>query len=159
MLTDDDRKHLRRCVELAREAVDAGDAPFGSVLVGGDGVVLAEDRNRENSVDSTQHPEFTLARWGAAHLSAEERRAATVYTSGEHCTMCSAAHGWAGLGRIVYAVSTQQLLVWLDALGAGGTSPVRPYAIQDIAPNVTVDGPAPDLADEIQALHTRFHTP
>ena len=35
MLTDEDLVHLRRCVELATEAVDAGDAPFGSVLVGG----------------------------------------------------------------------------------------------------------------------------
>ena len=31
--------------------------------------------------------------------------ACTVYTSGEHCPMCSAAHAWVGLGRIVYAVS------------------------------------------------------
>ena len=44
----DDLPHLRRCVELAAEAVDAGDFPFGSVLVAGDGRVLAEDRNREN---------------------------------------------------------------------------------------------------------------
>ena len=41
--------HLRRCVELAAEAVDAGDFPFGSVLVAADGRVLAEDRNRENT--------------------------------------------------------------------------------------------------------------
>ena len=32
-----DLPHLRRCVELAAEAVDAGDFPFGSVLVAGDG--------------------------------------------------------------------------------------------------------------------------
>ena len=30
---DDDLAHLRRCVELAAEAVDAGDEPFGSLLV------------------------------------------------------------------------------------------------------------------------------
>ena len=45
----EDLPHLRRCVELAAEAVGAGDHPFGSVLVAGDGRVLAEDRNRENS--------------------------------------------------------------------------------------------------------------
>ena len=27
--------HLRRCVELAAEALEAGDMPFGSVLVDG----------------------------------------------------------------------------------------------------------------------------
>ena len=42
-LSDIDRMHLRRCVELAREALEAGDQPFGSVLVGGDGQVLREE--------------------------------------------------------------------------------------------------------------------
>lgn len=32
-------------------------------------------------------------------LTAADRAAATVFTSGEHCPMCSAAHAWAGLGR------------------------------------------------------------
>ena len=40
-------EYLRRCVELAAEALDAGDHPFGSVLVGPQDVVLAEERNRE----------------------------------------------------------------------------------------------------------------
>ncbi len=45
-LTDADRGHLLRCVELAREALDAGDEPFGSVLADADGTALAEGRNR-----------------------------------------------------------------------------------------------------------------
>src|SRR3712207_6925299 len=57
------------------------------------------------SGDATQHPEFAIARWAATHLTPDERAAATVYTSGEHCPMCAAAHAWAGLGRIVYARS------------------------------------------------------
>jgi tRNA(Arg) A34 adenosine deaminase TadA len=36
--------HLARCVELAREALDAGDDPFGSVLVDADDNVVAEAR-------------------------------------------------------------------------------------------------------------------
>ena len=32
-VTEADLPHLRRCVELATEAVEAGDFPFGSVLV------------------------------------------------------------------------------------------------------------------------------
>jgi len=46
MINDDDLKHLRRCVVLARTALEAGDEPFGSLLVSGDGTVLFEDRNR-----------------------------------------------------------------------------------------------------------------
>jgi len=39
-VTGADLPHLRRCVELAAEAVEAGDSPFGSVLVAADGTVL-----------------------------------------------------------------------------------------------------------------------
>jgi hypothetical protein len=38
-LTDDELRHLRRCVELATEALEAGDEPFGSVLVAAHGWV------------------------------------------------------------------------------------------------------------------------
>jgi len=153
MLTDTDLGHLRRCVELAAEAVRHGDEPFGSLLVGADGTVLAEERNRVSSDDDpTRHPEFALARWAAGHLPAADRAAATVYTSGEHCPMCSAAHGWVGLGRIVYAGSSEQLVAWRRELGAP-TSPVLALPIQQVVPGVVVAGPAPDLADALRALH------
>lgn len=96
MITEQDRVHLQRCIELASEALQAGDAPFGSVLVAGSGEVLKEDRNRINSLEATYHPELALAQWAAANMSEEARRQAVVYTSGEHCAMCSAAHAWAG---------------------------------------------------------------
>jgi tRNA(Arg) A34 adenosine deaminase TadA len=154
--TDDELGHLRRCVELATEALEAGDEPFGSVLVAADGTVLAEDRNRVGSGDPTRHPELELARWAAANLTPGERAAATVYTSGEHCPMCAAAHGWVGLGRIVYAASSRQLTAWVAALGAP-PSPVRTLAITEIVPGLTVQGPVPDLAEAVQDLIRRFH--
>ncbi|WP_104204551.1 nucleoside deaminase [Billgrantia saliphila] len=156
MLSSDDLRHLRRCVALATEALEKGDEPFGSVLVDGEGRVLAEDHNRVATGDRTRHPEFELARWAAAHMSPEERLAATVYTSGEHCPMCAAAHGWVGLGRIVYASSSAQLSTWLGELGVP-SAPVRPLPIQEVAPDIVVEGPAPGLAEQIRELHCRFY--
>lgn len=157
MITDIDLKHLRRCVELARDAVDAGDEPFGSVLVGADGSVLTEDRNRIHSTgDATRHPEFALARWAAENLSLEIRAQSTAYTSGEHCPMCAAAHGWVGLGRIVYASSSVQLSQWMAEIGIA-TSPVRAIAITDILTSAEVEGPAAELAEEVRSLHVRHH--
>jgi tRNA(Arg) A34 adenosine deaminase TadA len=157
-VTEVDLLYLRRCVELASEAVDAGDFPFGSVLVAGDGTVLAEDRNREATAgDPTRHPEFELARWAAANMTPGDRATATVYTSGEHCPMCAAAHGWVGLGRIVYATSTEQMGAWLADLGVG-PAPVLPLAIPDVVPGVVVAGPVPDLAEQVHDLHRRFRS-
>nr|WP_211370363.1 nucleoside deaminase [Nonomuraea turkmeniaca] len=156
MINESDMPHLRRCVELATRALEVGDEPFGSVLVSGDGAVLAEDHNRVASGDRTQHPEFALARWSAGHLTPEERAAATVYTSGEHCPMCAAAHAWVGLGRIVYVASSEQLASWLSELGVP-PPPVRTLPINEVAPGVQVEGPVPGLADEVRRLHRRFY--
>ncbi|MDO5502054.1 MAG: nucleoside deaminase [Actinomycetia bacterium] len=157
-LSDIDRRFLARAVQLAEDALEAGDEPFGSVLVSfaenPDGTVLFEDHNHVGGGDNTQHPEFAIARWAAAHLTEAERAAATVYTSGEHCPMCAAAHSWVGLGRIVYASSSEQLIQWRSDLGLP-QSPVAPLPIHVVAPGLEVDGPDPDLAERVRALHQR----
>ncbi len=155
-ISDDDLGHLRRCVALATEALQAGDEPFGSVLVDPRGVVVFEDRNRVNDGDATRHPEFAIARWSAENLSPADRAKSTVYTSGEHCPMCSAAHAWVGLGRIVYATSSAQLTVWRAEWGLP-PGPVAALPIRTIAPGLDVDGPALDLAEEMKTLYkTKF---
>jgi hypothetical protein len=127
------------------------------VLVAADGEVLFEDRNRVGSGDRTRHPEFEIARWAAANMTPEARAAASVYTSCEHCPMCAAAHGWVGLGRIVYISSAEQLTTWLTELGVP-PAPVRPLPIREIVPHLLVDGPVHDLAEQVHALHRRCHT-
>lgn len=153
MITKQEESHLKRCIELAAEALQAGDAPFGSVLVAGSGEVLKEDRNRINSLEATYHPELALAQWAAANMSEEERRQAVVYTSGEHCTMCSAAHAWAGLGRIVYASSSKQLLQWQQQQGITVKSPINSLSINEVAPDIEAQGPVAGLDEEVKALH------
>lgn len=155
MVNDNDKKHLQRCIELASEALEAGDEPFGSVLVDADGKVMNEDRNRANTVDATYHPEIAVARWAAQNMSADARAKAVVYTSGEHCAMCSAAHAWAGLGRIVYISSSKQLGEWMEELGVESTLPINLLAIQEVAPNIPVEGPIAGLDKEIKALQLR----
>ncbi|RJE84769.1 nucleoside deaminase [Paenibacillus sp. 1011MAR3C5] len=156
MINDTDMKHLRRCIELAKAALDAGDEPFGSVLVSSTGEVLMEDHNHVAGGDHTQHPEFALARWAANNMTVEERSKATVYTSGEHCPMCAAAHGWAGLGRIVYASSSKQLAEWLNELGVS-PSRVRNLPIEDVIRDTVIEGPVAELAEEVRQLHIRLH--
>lgn len=155
MITDDDMIHLRRSIKLAAEALEAGDEPFGSVLVDADGQVLREDRNRANSVDATYHPEIAVAKWAAENMTADACAKAVVYTSGEHCAMCSAAHAWAGLGRIVYVSSSKQLGEWMDEMGVKSSSPINSLSIQEVAPDVPVEGPIAGLDEEVKALQQR----
>ncbi|MGJ0118525.1 nucleoside deaminase [Williamsia sp. MIQD14] len=151
-LTEDDLAHLRRCVELAREALTTGDEPFGSVLVDAQGRRVFAERNRVGGGDATRHPELAIALWAVENLTPDERARSSVYTSGEHCPMCAAAHAWVGLGRIVYAVSSAQLTGWLQEWGAPA-SPVAPLPIATVAPGLVAEGPVEMFAAEMAALH------
>ena len=153
MVVDDvDLQHLRRCVELARTALEAGHGPFGAVLVSAKGRTLYEDHNRVTNDDQTLHAEMAVIRWTVANVAPVHRIRATVYTSCEHCPMCAAAHAWAGLGRIVYASSNAQLTGWLTEWHAPAP-PVAMLPIATVTPRAVIDGPAPELEEEMRALY------
>ena len=153
-LNEQDLRYLRRCVVLAEESLDSGNKPFASLLVSATGAVLAEDHNQIHT-NATWHPDLALAQWAAENLSETERAQTTMYTTGEHCPMCAAAHAFAGLGRVVYICSAAQFAAWCEEWGVPA-SPVKPLAINDVAPEVTVIGPVPELMDEVRELHKRY---
>jgi tRNA(Arg) A34 adenosine deaminase TadA len=134
-MTPDEERLLRRALDLATEARAAGNPPFGSLLVGPDGTVLAEERNTSlTDRDITAHPELKLARWAARELDRATAAGPTMYTSCQPCGMCTGAIERSGLGRVVFALSNEQL----EALKAPTSRPV--------AVPVPHDGPA--LPDE-----------
>ncbi|GGO00870.1 nucleoside deaminase [Microbispora bryophytorum] len=109
-MTPGDEKFLRRAIELAAEARAGGNPPFGSLLVGPGGDVLAEERNTSlTEADITAHPELKLARWAARELDPAAAAGTTMYTSCQPCGMCAGAIERSGLGRVVFALSTDQL--------------------------------------------------
>ncbi|MDX6565219.1 MAG: hypothetical protein QOE10_881 [Gaiellales bacterium] len=108
-MTPTDETYLRRAIELAAQGRAAGEQPFGSLLVGPEGQVFAEDWNTVSSErDITAHPELKVARWAARELAPEIARKTTLYTSCQPCIMCVGAIERSGLGRVVFALSTDQ---------------------------------------------------
>ncbi|WP_433264975.1 nucleoside deaminase [Actinosynnema sp. CS-041913] len=132
-------QHLRRAIALAAEARAGGNPPFGSLLVGPDGTVLAEERNSSlTDGDITAHPELKLARWAARELDAETAAGTTMYTSCEPCGMCAGALARSGLGRVVFALSVEQLN-GLKTTGGFPEVPAEGPALYDEA-RVPVEG-------------------
>lgn len=70
--------------------------------------------------------------------------------------MCSTAHGYAGLGRIVFASSSEQLGQWKEELGVE-KGDVASIPVRQILPNCVVDGPDEELAGEVRKLHVLQH--
>src|SRR5699024_5380488 len=157
-LTKEDYKYLRRCLELAEEAYLAGDEPFGSILVNAKGEIIAEARNRVNEINVLAHPEYELAKWAVENLSTEERKQTKMYTTGEHCPMCAGAHGWVGLGDLIYLSSAEQLTKWLKEEGATGSA-IQFTPSEEIINNITIKGPGEgDLLKRIKDLQIKnFH--
>ncbi|MGW3957484.1 nucleoside deaminase [Streptomyces sp. NPDC004752] len=143
MITTADEILLRRAIGIAARAVALGDAPYGSLLAGPDGTVLAEAHNtvqRDN--DITAHPELKLARWAARELDPDTAARTTLYTSCQPCGMCGGGIIRSGIGRVVHALSTEQLI----ALNPQGAWPTVPY-----------DGPA--LFDEARGPIDAYYRP
>ena len=109
-MTPDDERLLRRALELAAAARATGHAPYASLLVGPDGRVLIEDHNTVDADnDITAHPELKLALWASRELDRDTAAGTTMYTSCQPCGMCQGAIERSGLGRVVFALSTDQL--------------------------------------------------
>lgn len=109
-IREQDADHLRRAIGLAREARGRGNAPFGAVLVGEDGKILAEARNTVTAErDVTGHAETNLVRDAFRFLDAGTLTASTLYSSAEPCAMCSGAIFWAGVGRVVYGLGADRI--------------------------------------------------
>ncbi|RMF68034.1 MAG: nucleoside deaminase [Cyanobacteria bacterium J069] len=109
-LSEQDLVNLRRAIALSSRARAAGNRPFGAVLADASGQVLAEAENNQiTEHDCTGHAETVLLRQMDKSLSQETLEQCTLYASTEPCPMCAGAVFWSGVGRLVYALSSDRL--------------------------------------------------
>lgn len=103
-VTEDDRRHMRRAIELALESIQKNDGgPFGCVIVK-DGEIIGEGRNMvTSSNDPTAHAEVVAIRNACAKLGSFQLAGCVLYTSCEPCPMCLGAIYWARPERIFIA--------------------------------------------------------
>ena len=106
----DEKKYIRRAIEIAQQAHGNGNHPFGAILVDENGQILLE---AENSVvtgnDITNHAEINLVRKAAASYDSDFLAKCTLYASTEPCPMCSGAIFWANIRRVVFGLSAEKL--------------------------------------------------
>lgn len=108
-MSTQDELFLRQSIALANQARQAGERPFGAILVLND-IVLAEAQDQCRALnDPTAHAELRLIS-SYCHKSGQfDLTGTTIYTCAEPCIMCSGAIKWAGISRVVYSVSQAQL--------------------------------------------------
>ena len=98
-----DARHMRRALELAREAADAGEVPVGAVLVL-DGHVVGEGGNRMIAAgDPSAHAEMEALRAGCRAVGNYRLPGAELFVTLEPCAMCAGALVLARVARVVYS--------------------------------------------------------
>ena len=113
----------------------------------------------ENTVttghDVTHHAELNLVRLACASIAYADLPRHTLYTSCEPCAMCAGAIYWAGIGRVVYALSEEGLL------GLTGDHPDNPTLMHPCrqvfaAGSRVTEVTGPLIEDEAAAAHRDF---
>jgi tRNA(Arg) A34 adenosine deaminase TadA len=132
--------YLTRAVELAAEARERGDHPFGALFVTTDGIVVEAMNSVVTKHDPTGHAETNLVRLAYDRLDAAQLAAGTLYTSTEPCAMCSGAIYWAGIGRVVFALSGHALVEMVPVGGPALDLPSREVFARGFG-TVLVEGP------------------
>ena len=82
---------MRRALELARDAIEAGEVPVGAVVTLGE-EIIAEARNAMRSTaDPTAHAEMEAIRAAGAKLGSPRLDECVLWVTLEPCAMCAAA--------------------------------------------------------------------
>lgn len=93
---------MRRALELAALAAQAGEVPVGAVLVS-HGIVAGEGSNAPiGSHDATAHAEIRALREACARARNYRLPGSVLYVTLEPCAMCAGALMHARVARVVY---------------------------------------------------------
>ena len=155
----DDLRLLRMAIDVAQRARDAGNHPFGAVLVSASGEVLLEAENTVTTErDVTGHAELNLVRLASGRYEMDELAETTLYSSTEPCAMCAGGIDWSGIGRVVYALAESSLG---EFTGADPENPTMHLGARDVLAagqrHIEVEGPF-DMP-EARAVHDGLWDP
>lgn len=106
-MSERDIVFIEAAIEQSRLAATAGEYPYGAVLVYDDKIILSSYNTTQSTKDITAHAELSLIRLAAPLFPADHLAGCALYASCEPCAMCAGALYWSGIGRLVYACSTE----------------------------------------------------
>ncbi len=103
-----DERFMRRALQEAEAARDAGEIPVGAIVVAGDRIIARAHNLTETLSDVTAHAEMQAITSAANQLGGKYLTDCTLYVTLEPCVMCAGAIGWSQLRRVVYGASDEK---------------------------------------------------
>lgn len=102
---------MKKAVEEARNSASLGQYALGSVIVDGNGKIIATEHTtlHENN-DPTCHAEINAVRSACTKLQNRYLPNCWLYTTLEPCPMCTSAAIWAEMEGIVFGASKEDVM-------------------------------------------------
>ena len=94
---------MRRALDLAAEAAEAGEVPVGAVVTCGETIVAQARNAMRGSLDPTAHAEMVAIRRAALALGQPRLDGCTLWVTLEPCAMCAAAIAVARVEAVRFA--------------------------------------------------------
>jgi tRNA(adenine34) deaminase len=107
MVTDEEM--MRRCLDLARVALEKGDSPVGSLIVKNSRVVARGIEAVKARSDPTAHAEIEALRSASERLRTLDLSGCVLYTNVEPCWMCSYAIRQTRVARVVFGFRNEKV--------------------------------------------------
>ena len=140
VLTYDDTYFMKKALQEAEYALEAGEVPVGAVIVVQDRIIARAHNLTEKLNDVTAHAEMQAITSAANFLGGKYLKDCTLYVTLEPCQMCAGALYWSQIGKIVYGATDEQ-----RGCGVMGTT---------LHPKTKISGGI--LADEASSLLLQF---
>ncbi len=138
VMTQIDEQFIKIAIKMALNAREAGNEPFGAILVKNDEIVMYGENKINSFCDPTHHAEIGLIRTFCSENNIFDLSDYTLYTSCEPCVMCTGAMVWSKLGKIVYSVSHDQLAkiagsnIMISSKEVIDKSPHKPILVEQV---------------------------
>ncbi|WP_299798358.1 nucleoside deaminase [uncultured Maribacter sp.] len=140
VLPYDDTYFMKKALQEAEYALEAGEVPVGAVIVVQDRIIARAHNLTEKLNDVTAHAEMQAITSAANFLGGKYLKDCTLYVTLEPCQMCAGALYWSQIGKIVYGATDEQ-----RGCGVMGTT---------LHPKTKISGGI--LADEASSLLLQF---
>ena len=150
-----DLEFMRAAIDVARDAREKGNHPFGALLVDKHkNVILCAENTVISERDCTGHAETNLVRRASKKYTRDFLANCSLYASTEPCPMCAGAIFWANIRRIVFGLSQNSLYEIVD----NNNAEILNVSCRDILlhGNKSIEVIGPMLEKEAKAVHRGF---
>lgn len=94
---------MRRALDLAAQAAEAGEVPVGAVITRDDAIIAEAANAMRGTLDPTAHAEIVAIRKAAEALGQPRLDGCTLWVTLEPCAMCAGAIALARLDAVRFA--------------------------------------------------------